>query len=52
MNEEVRESKSIKIRPSILLKAHHKAKGEGKWLARWIEEAIGEKVEREEKKVK
>ena len=46
MNDEVRESKSIKMRPSIVRKAHQKAKEEGKTLGRWIEEAIEEKLER------
>jgi len=52
MNEEVRESKSIKMKPSIVRKAHHVALEEGKSLGRWIEEAIEEKVARKEKKVK
>jgi len=56
MNEEVRESKSIKMKPSIVRKAHHVAIEEGKALGKWIEDAIEdvikEKIEREEKKVK
>ncbi|MBA7469243.1 hypothetical protein ES707_04509 [subsurface metagenome] len=52
MNDEARKSRSIKIRPSILWKAHHKAVEEGKTLGRWIEDAIEEKLEREEKKGK
>ncbi len=52
MNDEARKSRSIKIRPSILQKAHVKAKEQGKWVGTWIEEAIEEKIEREEKKVK
>ena len=51
MNEETRESKTIKMKPSILRKAHHKAIEEGKSLGRWVEDAIEEKIEREEKKV-
>ena len=51
-DEETRESRSIKIKPSILRNAHHEAIEAGKTLGRWIEEAIEEKVEREEKKVK
>jgi len=50
MSDEIRESKSIKMRPSIVRKAHQKAKEEGKTLGRWIEDAIEEKIEREEKK--
>jgi len=52
MNDEVRESRAIKVKPSILRKAHLKADEEGKRLGRWVEEAIEEKVAREEKKVK
>ena len=44
MNDEARESRSIKVKPSILWKAHQKAREEGKTFGRWIE--------REEKKVK
>ena len=49
MNDEARKSRSIKIRPSILQKAHVKAKEQGKWVGTWIEEAIEEKIEREKK---
>ena len=54
MNEETRESRSIKIKPSMLRKAHCVAIEEGKSLGRWIEDTIEEKLERkrEEKKVK
>jgi len=48
MSDEIRQSKSIKMRPSIVRKAHQKAKEQGKTLGRWIEEAIEEKIEREE----
>jgi len=51
MNDEVRESKSIKMKPSVVHRAHQKAKEEGKTLGRWIEEAIEEKLEREQKNV-
>jgi len=51
-DEETRESRSIKIRPSILRNAHHMAIEEGKSLGQWIEEAIEEKIDREEKKLK
>ena len=43
-----RESKSIKMKPSILRKAHQKAIEQGKMLGRWVEDAIEEKIEREE----
>ena len=33
-------------------KAHQETKEQGKALVRWIEEAIEEKIEREEKKAK
>ena len=52
MNEEARESRSIKIKPSILRNAHHAAIEEGKSLGWWLEEAIDEKIEREQKKAK
>jgi len=45
MNEEARESKHIKMKPSILRKAHLKASKQGKTLGRWIEDAIEEKIE-------
>jgi len=50
MNEEARESRSIKIKPSILRKAHHVAIEDGKSLGRWIENAIEEKLAREARK--
>jgi len=52
MNGEVRQSKSIKMKPSIVLKAHHEAIEEGKSLGRWIEDSIEEKLERKQKKAK
>lgn len=48
MNNELRQSKRIKMKPSIVLKAHIKAKEEGKSLGRWIEDAIEEKMGRDE----
>ena len=48
MAEEPRQARSIKIKPSILRNAHHAAIEEGKSLGRWIENAIEEKIEREE----
>ena len=50
MNEEARESRSIKIKPSILRKAHHVAIEDGKSLGWWIENAIEEKLAREARK--
>jgi len=51
MAEESRQPRSIKIRPSILRKAHHKAIESEERLGRWIEDAIEEKVAREKMKV-
>jgi predicted HicB family RNase H-like nuclease len=52
MNDEVRESKSIKMRPSVVKKARIEAVTSNKTLGEWLEEAIEEKIAREEKKVK
>ena len=52
MPEEIRESRAIKIKPSILRKARHCAIDSKKTLGKWLEEAIEAKSEREEKKVK
>ena len=52
MVEELRRPRSIKIRPSILRKAHHRAIESEKRLGEWIEDAIKEKIEGEQKKVK
>lgn len=52
MNDEVRESRSIKMKPSVLRKAHDEAVDAGKTLGRWLEDAIEEKIKREEKKAK
>ncbi len=52
MNEEARESRSIKIKPSILRNAHHAAIEEGKSLGRWIEDVIEEKLAREKREEK
>ena len=45
MNEEARESKHIKMKPSIVRKARLKAIKQGKTLGRRIEDAIEEKIE-------
>ena len=49
MNDEVRESKSIKMKPSVVRKAHLKPIEQGKRLGRWVENAIEEKLDKEEK---
>jgi predicted HicB family RNase H-like nuclease len=49
VNEETGESKHIKMKPSIVRKAHHQAIEQGKTLGRWIEDAIEEKIQREER---
>lgn len=49
MHDEVRESRSIKIKPSVLRKVHFKASEAGKTVGRWIEDAIEEKIARDEK---
>ena len=49
MAEEARQGRSIKIKPTILRKAHHRAIESQKRLGVWIEEAIEEKIEREQK---
>ncbi len=48
MDKEVRKSRSMKIRPSILRKAHHSAIESQKRVGEWVEKAIEEKLEREE----
>jgi len=45
--EEVREGKYIKLKPSILKKARLGAVSSDKALGKWMEEAIEEKVARE-----
>ena len=52
MNDEVRESKSIKMRPSVVKKARIEAVTSNKTLGEWLEEAIEEKVKREVKQLK
>ena len=48
-HEEARGSKHIKMKPSIVRKAHLKAIEQSKTLGRWIEDVIEEKIEQEEK---
>jgi len=50
MAEESRQARSIKIRPSVLRKAHHRAIESQKRLGEWIEDAIEEKMAREGRK--
>ena len=52
MDERVRQSRNIKIKPNILRKAHHSAVEMQKRLGQWIEEAIEEKLAREEREEK
>jgi len=52
MDQEIRQSRSMKIRPSVLRKAHHRAIESQKRVGEWIEEAIEEKITREEKNLK
>ena len=52
MAEETRQSRNIKVKPSILRKAYQRAIESEKRLCEWLEEAIEEKIEREQKKVK
>jgi len=49
MYDEVRKSRTIKVKPSILRKAHIAAIESRKRLGQWVEEAIEEKIEREGK---
>ena len=46
MVEELRRPRSIKIRPSILRKAHHRAIESQKRVGHWMEEAIEEKEQK------
>ena len=49
---EARQGKYISLRPSILKKARLRAVSSDKTLGEWIEDAIEEKIEREEKTIK
>ncbi len=46
MDEEIRRSRSIKIKPRILREAHHRAIESQKRVGEWVEEAIEEKLNR------
>ncbi len=48
MAEEPRKPRSIKIKPNILRKAHHRAIESRKRVGEWLEEAIEGKIEREQ----
>ncbi len=53
MNEKpVRKPRNVYMNPDILYKAHVEALRIRKPLGEWLEEAIEEKIEREQKKVK
>jgi predicted HicB family RNase H-like nuclease len=53
MNEKpVRKPRNVKIDPEALHKARVEALRARKTLGEWLEEAIDEKIEREQKKVK
>jgi len=52
MNEEVRKSTGIKLRPSIVKIARVRAVSSDKTLGEWVEEAIQEKAAREENQLK
>jgi len=53
MNEKpVRKPRNVKIDPEALHKARVEALRSRKTLGEWLEEAIDEKIEREEKKLK
>jgi len=47
--EEVRQGRSLKIKPSVLRKAHIKAIESQKRLGHWVEQAIEEKIARDER---
>jgi len=49
MSDEARQGRSIKIKPSILREAHHRAIDSQRRLGEWVEEAIEEKAAREER---
>jgi len=50
MNNEARESRSIKMKPSIFRSPYYVAIEEGKSVGQWVEKgSIDEKIEREKK---
>ncbi len=48
MSAKARELKHIKMKPTIVRKAHLKATEQGKTLGRWLKDAIEEKIDQEE----
>ena len=52
MPEEMRQGRTIKIKPSFLRRAHVSAILLEKGVGRWVEEAIEEKLAREQKMLK
>ena len=52
MAEEARQGRSIKVKLGILRMAHHRAIESQERFGVWIEDAIEEKIEREEKEEK
>ncbi len=52
MNNEVRKSMTVKIKPSVQREARHAAIESEKRLGEWLEAAIEEKIEREQKQGK
>jgi len=52
VNDEIRKSLSIKMRPSIVKKARIRAVSSDKALGEWVEEAVEEKAAREEREGK
>jgi len=49
VDEETREPRSLKIKPSVLRNAHHSAIESEESLGEWVERAIEERIAREEK---
>ena len=49
MAAEARQGRSVKVRPTILRRVHHRAIESQKRLGEWIEEAIEEKAVGEER---
>jgi len=49
MNDEIRKSVTIKMKPSVVRKARVSAASLDKRLGQWLEEAIEEKAAREER---
>jgi len=52
VNGETKKSVSIKVKPSVIKKARVSAVSSDKKLGDWLEEAVEEKVAREEKESK